>query len=291
MGALATEAPFTMAPFLHADFGLADVGGTQASTISATIGSVTYRTSVNPGGLTSDDVDVPAKTEVDALARGRTVGSSRGAGSSTLISGPVRSRAAGGGNPVLDPGYAGYFVFENAGLAFDDVEGPNPVQLPGGVERPLGSSAPNVGFAIGRLAIATGTASRTFDGSTSLVGYAAGLTEVETPAGVTLRPFADPRAGPNLSFHDFDLAANTFEATITGGNLSVNLGGAGASAWVDDATFGARSPDGAAHAVALMSGGPIAGELAGAFVSAAGGAIDRPTAMTTSNGAFSSETC
>lgn len=266
----------TPAPFLHADFGFSDNGTTQFSTISATIGAVTYRTSTNPGQPADPMIPIPAITEVDAIASGATVGTSRSGAASTLLSGPVRSTAAGGGNSIAGAGYAGFFVLENSGLVFDDVATPNPDTLPGGVEQPLGNADPDVGFAIGRLAVATAkeTPTRTFDGTGSLSGYAAGLLEVETASGVGLQPFADPSGGLNFTMENFDFAANTFTATANGDGLTFSFGGTGASAWVDDQRFGARTPDtNMTQNAALVSGDLIAAGLAGQFESAEGGPV------------------
>ena len=266
----------TPAPFLHADFGFSDDGTTQFSTISATIGAVTYRTSMNPGQPADPMIPIPAITEVDAIASGATVGSSRSGAGSTLLSGPVRSTASGGGNSIAGAGFAGFFVFENAGLAFDDVATPNPDTLPGGVEQPLGNADPDVGFAIGRLAVATQkeTPTRTFDGMGSLTGYAGGLLEVETGTSIGLQPFADPSTGPNFTMENFDLAANTFTATANGDGVTVSFGGAGASAWADDQRFGARTADGnMTQNAALVSGDLIAPGLAGQFESGDGGPV------------------
>lgn len=266
----------TPAPFLHADFGFNDNGTTQLSTISATIGAVTYRTSMNPGQPLDPMIPIPAITEVDAIASGATVGTSRSGAGSTLLSGPIRSSASGGGNSIAGSGFAGFFVFENAGLVFDDVATPNPDTLPGGVEQPLGNVDPDVGFAVGRLAVAAAkeTPTRTFDGTGSLTGYAGGLLEVETGTGIGLQPFSDPSNGPNFTMENFDLAANTFTATATGDGVNVTFGGAGASAWVDDQRFGARTADSnMTQTAALVSGDLIAPGLAGQFESGDGGPV------------------
>ena len=100
----------TQSALLHADFGLEGNGSDQKSTISVTIGNVEYK-------LKTCDCNppLPKSESVEAVVEGRTIGSSRGTVGETTVgfSSPIRSTAAGGGNPALKEGYAGYFVLEN----------------------------------------------------------------------------------------------------------------------------------------------------------------------------------
>ncbi len=277
---------------LYADLGIRnDAEGRQVSTISATIGEVRYRftSELNGGteGYGNDQI-------VDALIFSRAIGSTRGINSSGTSKSPVllysdfQSTAAGGGNPNIGspgsptPGRLGFFVLENTGTIFDDVEARG--SLGNGFESPVGSTdglepeqieelAP-VQYAALRLGVATGTealpGNRTGFGfaPSETIGYAVGLVDVETPGGSTIRPMGNPDllpdtlAGPNLFFSNFDAASNSFQVAID----DLTLGGeGGASAYVSDTEFGARSTDGASDA-ALISGGLVA-EGIGASVS------------------------
>ncbi len=286
---------------LYADLGIRnDAEGRQVSTISATIGEVRYRftSELNGGteGYGNDQI-------VDALIFSRAIGSTRGINSSGTSKSPVllysdfQSTAAGGGNPNIGspgsptPGRLGFFVLENTGMIFDDVEARG--SLGNGFESPVGSTdglepeqieelAP-VQYAALRLGVATGTealpGNRTGFGfvPNETIGYAVGLVDVETPGGSTIRPMGNPdllpntdvdrRTDPNLRFSNFDAASNSFQVEIDG----LILGGeGGASAYVSDTEFGARSTDGASDA-ALISGGLVAEGIGGSVSSTTNG--------------------
>ncbi len=272
---------------LYADFGLANSSdGRQVSTISATIGEVRYRF--------RDDLFAGQGFEneqmVDAIITAQAVGSSRGLTSSGASESPVllssfySSSATGGGNPNIStgseptPGRLGFFVLENAGEIYDDVEGTDQV-LAGGVESPLGENRPSVQYAALRLGVATGTdalpSNRTGFGVAlnDTIGYAVGLVDVETPGGSTIRPMGNPDllpdtfSAPNLRFSNFDAASNSFQVSID----DLTLGGeGGASAYVSDTEFGARSTDDASDA-ALISGGLVAEGIGDSFSSTTDG--------------------
>ncbi|SFU21256.1 hypothetical protein [Sedimentitalea nanhaiensis] len=244
---------------LQADFGLANSDGAQVSTISATIGEIKFSTT--------------SETEADARIYARTVGSSKGLNSdgstsaSVLIGGPVRSTAAGGGNPEIPGlGRLGAFVIENAGTVFDDrpdtVGTGSPefetTVLTGGRERPLGrqytfdnasfqdtgmTSDKDTAFAIARLALGyskedISKSDPMRDGFVNeegseqeIIGYAAAIIETEANAqegGTNLAFFSLPDDPANLRFHGFDGAANTLKATITlADGRTIEFGGAG----------------------------------------------------------------
>jgi hypothetical protein len=248
---------------LHADFGLAEVAGRQVSTISATIGKVDYRLSVEESGGKAVDAIVSATTVASSSA-----GDNDG---STLVSSRFRSSAAGGGNPEIDDehdglGRLGFFVAQNAGAVFDDVDRRSPQRLRGGEERPVGVDAgkPDRKYGLVRLA----TAHRSFvpdrGAAERLEGYAAGWIEAERRARIVLRPFSRADAGPNLTFGLPDQRLNHISARVTQGGRVFTFGGQGFSAYVDDLTYGLLSRD-ERSAMALISAEPIGRELSGAF--------------------------
>lgn len=239
----------------YADLGFAAVGGRQVTTISATIGEVRFRYADELNGGT------PAlgnQRMVDATLEMHTVGSSRGlsaTGASNAaigFSGAVRSTSAGGGNTNLDadddgdadPGRLGFFVLENAGRVFDDVEAV--ADLQGGLESPLGGTDSR--YALLRLGVATGsTVADAPRGSLEgYRGFAAAILDVEGAEGVSRAAFGHPdlhpatRLAPNLSFDSFDATDSNFELTLGGFALG---GSNGESAYIDRDNFGARSRD------------------------------------------------
>ena len=267
------------AKVLHADFALRGEGAAQVSTISATIGEVAFRFSALP-----DQAGPP--TEADAFVSARTVGSSRGltesgaTEASTLVSGGVLSRAAGGGNPNLPgAGRLGFLVLENAGEVFVDggnegfVDGrieavfageAEPGVLPGGRERPVGEDpgAPDLRFAAARLGVATAESEGGMGSGQPLsafprseleddvLGYAAALVEVEGTVEVDgeVRPavglarLSAPEDGPNLRFSGLNLELNEIGATLRVGGAEIALGGGeGRSAFLSDRLFGLRT--------------------------------------------------
>lgn len=233
---------------LHADFALAGSGATQRSTISLTIGNVNYITQTDGSR--------------DAIVEGRTVGSSHDntrrsegkAEGATLLTSPLFSTAAGGGNPdVRMSGRAGYLVLENfnpAAAVSDDNAGG---------EAPL--NGPEVNYAMLRLATATGTSSiqggRTSDG---LNGYVAGLVEVQTGSGIGIAQLDSGDTAQGLTLQT-DAANNRVAASAslitTGAAQSITLGGLtgeeskGESAFIDNDRFAARDAGGN---VALVNG-------------------------------------
>ncbi|MCA8883336.1 MAG: hypothetical protein KDA50_06255 [Rhodobacteraceae bacterium] len=300
INALYATAPGNVVPggaqslLLHSDFGLADVDGQQVSSISVTIGSVTYRTFVEDyhGDLDVDGDPLP-DISGDAIIRARTLGSSGAGRASTLLFTDWQSTAAGGGNPnidlalngfasdgIPDPGRLGAFVLENAGMTFDDVNAIDPQTLSGGLERPLGVDPANPDQAFGAvrlgLAASGGAIPDRIPGrfGNGLTGYATGWVEVETGGGGTvgLAPFARAADGPNLAIGAPDQVLNTISGSLTFGGAQIALGGTetvgtdivARGAFVDDLTWGMLS-DQPGSQVALISAEPIARELRGQF--------------------------
>jgi hypothetical protein len=231
------------AVLLHADIGISGSGVSQVSTMSVTVGSLSYRL---------------AEGEVDGLIEARTVGTSQDAGGSTLaFHNDLHSSAAGGGNQRLDeaPGRLGFFVLENAGTLFDDVAeslGDALVSLNGGREFDLNASTDPTDFALLRIGVGTESASGSALGDASVkagtVGYAAGFLERANGGSVALARFQDPHDGTrltedrsNLSFSDVDAETHIFSATLTAGGETLNFGGDGLSAYINDREFGALS--------------------------------------------------
>ena len=99
------------------------------------------------------------------------------------FSSPIRSTAAGGGNPALKKengtireGYAGYFVLEN----FDPTpQDQGEAALMGGTEKPLGGSDNDQSYAYLRLATATGSSKPTLRNELTLNGWMGGLAEFQ----------------------------------------------------------------------------------------------------------------
>lgn len=253
----ASEGGDEQTALVHADFGLSGVQGDQQSTISVTIGEVDYQLS------TCSSCDI--QESIEAVVSGQTIGSSQGDinfidDSTTSVSrgtvgfsSPLRSTAAGGGNPALDrPGYAGYFLLENYDPdplnSSNDADGNAVSDAPllGGTERPIGNGADTQQYAYLRLATATGeddTGSRT---TTSLNGWAAGLADVETDGGVNVVQIDTDVLPTNFSLQT-NADTNRVQADIAFfDHNAIQLGGLtgdskGASAFVDDNRYAARS--------------------------------------------------
>jgi hypothetical protein len=243
---------------LHADFGLQGTGSGQQSTISVTIGNVVYQ--ITPCG------NCEFKQSVEAVVEGRTIGSSHGAieqvnqdgtkvvvnGATVGFSSPIRSTAAGGGNPALKnadgtirEGYAGYFVLEN----FDPEPQAGEAPLMGGTEKPLGGSGNDQAYAYLRLATATGSSQPTLRNESTLNGWMGGLAEFQNGSNIGLTQIDSGDIPDNVKIQTSP-TNNTVEAnfTLRGQDssqfTSFNLGGLsvnGTSAFVDDNRFAARS--------------------------------------------------
>jgi hypothetical protein len=244
----------TAAPngFLHADFGMQGTGGSQRSTISVTLGNVTYALLQDP---TCSSCTL---LQYDALASGRTIGSSHGPTDggqvgTVAISSPLMSTSFGGGNPQINrAGYAGYFVLENyappcdgATICDQDVANQH-VKLPGGTEHALGSSTANdTSYAMLRLA--TGTAGQVPVGSRSnatLAGWAGGIAEKENGPGqfLTYMPIGTG-INPGNFVVTTDADNNQVRVdTQLSGHAPMTLGGTGGpSAMIDDSRFAAAN--------------------------------------------------
>ena len=232
-----SSAPDAQNGLLHADFGMNGSGGGQRSTISATIGNLSYRLSTQPG------LDIENSYAVDVNAR--TLGSSRSAAAGTVaINSPLTSTAAGGGNPSLArDGYAGYLLLEN--YVPEDT-----TNFGGGVEHALGT-APSADqrYALLRLATATGSVDLSSITRTTreLTGWAGGLAEREIPRSSTLDvvPVGTGTDPGNLSIRT-NADTNRVQASLAlNGGAVLSLGGLGASsspsAFVDDKRFGAAN--------------------------------------------------
>jgi len=256
------ESSATQSTLLHADFGLQGERSAQQSTISVTIGNVDYQIK------TCETCDT--KQSVEAVVAGHTIGSSHGTikqanqnGTTTVVNGatvgfssPIRSTAAGGGNPALNrEGYAGYFVLENYDPA-KDPQDPNSktengdTPLPGGTEKPLGGSGSDQNYAYLRLATATGSSKPTLHELT-LNGWMGGLAEFQNGSGGIGLTQIDSGDTPDKVTIQTSPTNNTVVATFSlQGQIEgtftppFNLGGLnvdGTSAFVDDNRFAARS--------------------------------------------------
>jgi len=203
---------------LQADFAISANGDT--SSASATFGQLTY------SGTT-------------ASITARTVGSQRTAGAgSTLLQSPVFASAVGGGNPDLTrAGAVGYLVLENISTSSST----------GGTSDPVGAAA-STGFAYERIASAVSSQARATTTPSTTRGFVAGLLERENTSGApTVLPFAS----------SLDLVTNPTTNTATAtlaGDVSMSLGGAGASALIDSQRYAAG---GANSKSALISGPTI----------------------------------
>lgn len=237
---------------LHADFGLTGTGNAQKSTISVTIGNVDYR----------------LQPFAEAIVQGQTLGSSRRTGQEAAVafSSPLGNSAAGGGNPALKnpdgtlrQGYAGYFVLEN----FD----PDPASsLRGGIERPLGASATTQQYAYLRLATATGSLTPGSRSTLSWQGWAAGLAEFQSGNGIGVSQM-DTDNTPGNFLIETNAATNRVKARLAFfGHPLLQLGDLsddtrGASAFVDDNLFAARTVAGGDAEVAMITGDVLKGAL------------------------------
>lgn len=250
----------------YADYGLKTVAedgiDRQISTISATIGNVVF---------TSYDEDDPAtnalgiEASLGVVMDMQTIGSSRAvdaAGKSTgavLSYGQTQSTAVGGNNPELplNEGRLGYFVLENYGRIFDDMDERD--RLQGGTDLAMDGSSARYAL----LRVGAATASTPVDASNRVagisgLGYAAGFLEYQKGDGVAATAFGntdlrsaalDPNEitdetglGTNLSFSDFDSATNSFSATLQFGDDQIVMGKVdGTSAFVRDDVYGART--------------------------------------------------
>ena len=215
---------------LHADFGLTGKGDSQQSTLSVTIGQVEY----------DEEVDVS----------GKTIGSSRGIVNGdepfdVKYSSPIRNTAAGEGGPALknEDGTprAGSFVLQNIDLEVSTV----------GTERPF----------VGQSGVQVGQRS-----ALSLQGWAAGLAEFQSDdggIGVTQIDTGDdtPENDTPENFTiETDPETNRVEAKIKFlDHEGMQLGGLsgnatkGASAFVDDNRFAARTVEGGTAEVAMIT--------------------------------------
>ncbi|WP_225032191.1 FecR domain-containing protein [Paraburkholderia sp. XV] len=241
----------TTAPngFLHADFGMQGAGGLQQSTLSVTLGDVTYALLPTCGGCI---------LQYSAVASGRTIGSSHGTTTggpvgTVAISSPIMSTSFGGGNPQINrAGYAGYFVLENyappcdgATICDQDVSN-RQVKLLGGTEHSLGSSTANdTSYAMLRLA--TGTAGQVSVGSRSnatLTGWAGGIGEKENGPGqlLTYTPIGTGTSPGNFVVTT-DAINNRVRVDLQlSGHFPMTLGGPeNRSAMIDDSRFAAAN--------------------------------------------------
>jgi hypothetical protein len=229
---------------LHADFGLEGTGSGQQSTISVTLGKVDYK--ITPC------IGCEFPQSVEAVVDGQTIGSSHGTiagvnGATVGFSSPIRSTAAGGGNPALNrEGYAGYFVLENYDPTPQD---PGEAPLMGGTEKPLGGSGNDQTYAYLRLATATGSSQPTLRNESTLNGWMGGLAEFENGSSIGLTQIDSGDIPDNVTIQTSP-ANNTVKATfslqgqVAGQFTTFNLGGLnvdGTSAFVDDNRFAARS--------------------------------------------------
>jgi len=246
---------------LQYDFAATQSGNDRASTISVTLGTLTYTQSgpMSPG---------------TAQLSGRTVGSSASSGT-TRYSGSMQSAqlstSAGGGNPnIANTGRAGYLVIEN----YDPASAPN-----GGLERTIESgAATQTNYAtlrFGQILSGGSQAAPANRSSTVLTGYAAGLAEITSPTAGSVEIAA-------LTSGNFQLTTNAAQGTV-GATLSAsvgtsstnltfgsNAGASGLSAYTGAKEFAAMTgstPNLAAGAVAdataanaaIVSGAPLIG--------------------------------
>jgi hypothetical protein len=215
---------------------------------------------------------------VEVIVDGQTIGSSHGrikpvnqdgiegaeVKGTVGFSSPLRSTAAGGGNPSLKnpdgsirDGYAGYFVFEN----YDPEPQGGETPMSGGTERPLGGSGNE--YAYLRLATATGSSqpAPTLRNESTLNGWMGGLAEFQNGSGgIGLTQIDSGDIPDNVEIKtsptNNTVAANfTLQGQVEKQFTTFNLGGIsvnGASAFVDDNRFAARSTN-SGSAVALVS--------------------------------------
>ncbi len=246
---------------LQYDFAAVGTGTEQTSTISVTLGELTYDPATNRAQLAA-----------------RTVGSTARSGA-TRYSGAMQSAlfstAVGGGNPNLaNTGRAGYLVLEN----YDPVSAPM-----GGVERTVeNGTVTQTNYALlrfGQVASGGSVAAPTRT-SASLSGYAAGFIEVMNSTGtavsvVPLTSLSDPAASPSGFTLSTNAAAGTIsaslDATLPTDGVAVSFGGTGAaSAYTGNrefAAFSAARPNLSAGEVAdpgganaaIISGAPLIG--------------------------------
>ncbi len=250
---------------LHYDFAAAGNGTGQTSTISVTLGTLTYSTASN-----------------SAQFAGRTVGSTARAGASRYsgsVQSALLSTAIGGGNPnIASTGRAGYLVLEN----YDPVSAPS-----GGLERTIeNGTATQTQYANLRLAQIRAGGSQAAPANRAnqaLTGYAAGLAEVTAANGASVELAA-------LSSQSFQLATNAVQGTAGAaftasvGNESAALnfgslaGASGLSAYTGAKEFAAMTaatPNLAAGAVAdatsanaaIVSGAPLIGSASQGWTS------------------------
>ncbi len=282
----AAEGTNDQTALLHVDFALSGEGSEQRSTISATIGDLSYQqVAYDDPACSSNDCVIDS---IEVSAEGQTIGSSQGninyADSSAPVqredvafNSPFRLTAAGGGNPNLNrQGYAGYLVLENYDPT-PQVSGD--AAILGGTEstigNSLGSSTSDVDYANLRLATANGntgngsvgdTYSVGMRSNTTLNGWAAGLAnrEEQGSAGLTVTQIDSDLDPTNVSIST-DAATNRVAAMINLYNHApLQLGGLtgddskGASAFVDNDNYAARTLDTDSSAqVAMVSGGLV----------------------------------
>lgn len=272
----------------HVDFGYSGEGADQRSTISATIGHISY-------GVNSFSCDtecsIPASNiqSIQAAFEGETTGSSQGPssandkpenGNNYYFSSPIRATASGGGNPALDKqGYASYLVLEN----FDP--------YPQYEDQPIinsrliqhaniqNSSIALNEYALLRIGAATGEIETGERAShNNLTGWAAGLSKKDT---YNLDTTTDPvtienvessvstllsASSPEGFMLSTDAENNRVSTTFQFSHLTTTqqLGGIqdaeslGTSAYVDEQRFGARTwSNGSNSNLAMISNGMV----------------------------------
>jgi hypothetical protein len=167
------------------------------------------------------------------------------------LSSPLRATSAGGGNPALNrAGYAGYLVLENFDPAAENING-DAAELLGGTEHAVGDAddSDDIDYAYLRLATATGTETLGTRESTSMTGWAAGLGQVDSAAGLVV---AQVDSGESANGLKVATNATTNRAAVELGLLgldaataNVALGGLtsnrDASAFIDNERYAARS--------------------------------------------------
>lgn len=272
----------------HVDFGYSGEGAEQRSTISTTIGHVQYDISAFS---CNTDCNVPTENaqSVQTSFEAATIGSSQGPtlqggapeqGDNLYFESEFRATAAGGGNPALDKqGYLGYLILEN----FD----PYPQHS---VDHPLkgGYVAQDNGiesdstlaeqYALLRLGTATGEVT-TGDriSHNNLNGWAAGFARSDENIADDLTSLSDAEhikeitsllsdANPEGFILSTDAETNRVGATFQFPHMNseLHVGGLegeeslGASAYIDEHRFGARTPDSTSLTnLAIISSGMV----------------------------------
>jgi hypothetical protein len=262
--------PESDATLLHADFGLDGNGANQKSTISVTLGKVDYKLVVGCPSNDGCDTKNPPKS-YEAVVSGRTIGSSHDntdrnaetglANASGLFSSRLDSTAAGGGNPLLPvQGRAGYFVLENVNP--DNPDYTIGDSNSGGFEKPLDTNGgkSDIQYAYLRLATAIASSQPTLRNESALNGWMGGLAEFQNGNNIGLTQLDSGDTPSNVEIQTSP-TNNTVAATFTlfgqdpAQSTTFNIGGLtgnGASAFVDDNRFAARSANGGSE-VAMVT--------------------------------------